>query len=140
MRAWDNVQNVVDIIIPWEKFVQWSQFSLEEGLDELMKKKVRLQIIIETKSQRGQLTRPEIFPLSPSKLKYLNFKYVNNFPKVEMIIFDKNYLGISLREQKYLKDMEWLYSNNPFIVEIANKYFEKFWNSAKEIRYQELCG
>ena len=87
------------------------------------------------------LATSEIFsPSLTAKLGYINFKYTQNPISVELMIFDKKTLFISTKEESNLNKMRWLCTNNPFIVEMANSYFENLWSTAtKETEDNPLC-
>jgi hypothetical protein len=38
-----------------------------------------------------------------------------------------------MQNEKQMKDMVWLRSNNGFLVEMANNYFESVWSNAVEL-------
>jgi sugar-specific transcriptional regulator TrmB len=132
-HEYQNVQKSVDLTFPAEKFLQWSQHYAEWGIKEVMKRNVKIQIITETQLLKKLATQPKVFfPSLSSKLGYVNFKYVQNPPSVELMIFDKKTLFISTKKESNINKMHWLRSNNPFIVEMANSYFETIWKKAKE--------
>jgi hypothetical protein len=60
-------------------------------------------------------------------LMYINFKFTADSSPVEMVVFDKKTMFVSTHKEKHIKDMTWLCSNNPFLVELAKGYFENLW-------------
>jgi hypothetical protein len=48
------------------------------------------------------------------------------------MIFDKKTLFTPTKKESNINKMCWLRSNNPFIVEMANSYFETTWEKATE--------
>jgi sugar-specific transcriptional regulator TrmB len=136
-NAWLNAQHSVDMVIPWEKFVQWAQYTGDARLSNVIKRTVSLNVITEKETHR-QLKSPEFFaPKLRDKLKHVTFMFTEEFPKIEMIIFDKKKLFLSLQQEKYLKDMHWLFSNNSFILELANSYFKNLWSKATEAKVEQ---
>jgi len=132
-HEYQNVQKSVDLTFPAGKFLQWSQHYAEWGITETKKRKVKMRIITEQQLLKILATNPEIFsPSLISKLEYINFKYVQSPLSVELMIFDKKTLLISTKKERNINKMCWLRSNNPFIVEMANSYFETIWEKAKE--------
>jgi DNA-binding MarR family transcriptional regulator len=130
-QEYENVQKSVDLTFPSGKFIQWSQHYAECGLREVIKRNVKMRIITEQQLLKILAAHPEIFsPILISKLRYINFKYVQNSPPVELMIFDKKTLFISTKEESNINKMLWLRSNNPFIVELANSYFEAMWKNS----------
>jgi sugar-specific transcriptional regulator TrmB len=130
-EAAENVQKTVDLTFPFRKFYRWTQKYAEEIIRKLGKRNVKIRIITEKQLLKTLINSPEIHSHSEiSKLKHVNFKYLQNVPRVEMIIFDKKTLFISTTKEKDIHKMQWLYSNNPPIVEMANSYFETLWKKA----------
>jgi len=125
---------------PFGKFLQWSQHYAEWSINEAQKRNVEMRIITEQQLLK-MLATSEIFsPSLTAKLGYINFKYTQNPISVELMIFDKKTLFISTKEESNLNKMRWLCTNNPFIVEMANSYFENLWSTAtKETEDNPLC-
>jgi len=76
---------------------------------------------------------PETFSSVISKFDYINFRYVQKSPTVQLMIFDKNTLFLSIKKEPNINKMQWLFSNNPFLLEMANSYFETQWENAAEL-------
>ena len=126
-RVWINAENSVDMIIPCKKFVNWGQYDLADYLDASLEKKVTIQVVTEKETEK-HLHNKEIFkPNLVQKIRCINFKFVEKLPEVEMVIFDKKHINIVLKKEEQLKDMQFFASNNPYIAEVANKYFENVW-------------
>lgn len=128
-----KVQKSLDITFPLGKFLQWSQHYAELDIKELERKNVRVRIITEERLLKLLAESPEIFSSIISKLKHVNFRYIQNSPSVEMMIFDKKKLFLSTRKDANINKMRWLYSNNPSLLEMTNSYYETLWESAAEI-------
>lgn len=128
-----KVQKSLDMTFPLGKFLQWSQHYAELDIKELEKKSIRVRIITEKRFLKLLAESPEIFSPVISKLKHVSFRYIQNSPSVEMMIFDKKKLFLSTRKDTNINKMRWLYSNNPALLEIANSYYETLWESAAEI-------
>jgi sugar-specific transcriptional regulator TrmB len=127
-KAWCDVQKAVDLIMPLNKFLQWPQHYAEVSLDGVIKRKVRVRMVTQKEVQKVLASPPENF--SPSlvrKLMYINFKFTADSSPVEMVVFDKKTMFVSTHKEKHIKDMTWLCSNNPFLVELAKGYFENLW-------------
>lgn len=138
-KEWYSYQVVVDLIMPLNKFLQWPQNHAETSIDGAIKRKLKMRMITE-KGVKDILAAPspEIFPPSLiPKLKYIKFKFVDNTP-VELVIFDRKKLFVSTQKEKRIEKMKWLFSNNPFLVEMANNYFETLWSIAKEGQRKQL--
>lgn len=128
-RLWTKVENCVDMIIPCNKFVRWGQYDLIEYLAGTLEKKVAIKVVT-GKETKTHLENKEVFtPRLTQILEGVNFKFVEKLPEVEMVVFDKKHINIALKKEERLKDMHFLYSNNPFLAEVANKYFENLWFS-----------
>lgn len=67
-----------------------------------------------------------------SKLKNIDFKYVQQPFSVEMMMFDRKTLFVSTTEESNINKMVWLRTNNPLMLEMANGYFEAMWEKATE--------
>lgn len=131
-HEYQNVQKSVDLTFPAGKFLQWSQHYAEWSIKEVMKRKVEIRIITEQQLLKMLASHPEVFSHLATSLKYINFKYVQSSLTVELMIFDKKKLFISTKKESNINKMHWLRSNNPFIVEMANSYFETTWEKATE--------
>lgn len=132
-QEYTNAQKSIDLTFPAGKFLQWSQYYAKWGIKEAMKRNVKIRVITEQQLLRMLATSPAIFsPSLISKLRYINFKYAQNPFLVELMIFDGKTLFISTTEESNINKILWLRSNNPFILEMANSYFETIWNEATE--------
>jgi sugar-specific transcriptional regulator TrmB len=130
-----NVQESIDFIFPIGKFLQWSRYYAEMGIKQAMKKNVKIRIITQWSLTKIFSAHPELFTESfKSKLKCIDFKYVQNPFSVEMMIFDRKTLFVSTVKEKNINKMIWLRTNNPLILEMANGYYEAMWEKAMENR------
>ncbi len=132
-KDWASYKTCVDIIMPTGKFVQWPQFALEASIDDAVRKKLKIRIVTE-KDTRGILEDPPAKYFSPNlaeKLKFIEYKFVDS-PQIELVIFDKKIMYVSTQTEKQIKDMVWLRSNNGFLVQMANNYFDCLWSNAPE--------
>lgn len=128
-KEYDNVQTSLDITFPVGKFLQWCQFYAEKRLTKVVERKVKIRVITGKRLMELLETYPNSF-VSPhlfSLLKNVEFKYVQNLTPVEMIIFDDKTLFLSTKKVEHIGSMQWLYSNNPFIVYLAKNHFEAKW-------------
>jgi sugar-specific transcriptional regulator TrmB len=131
--AWYGIKKTVDMIMPLNKFLQWPQFYAEVILDEVIRKNVRLRIITEDEVKKVLASPPEGFaPSLVTKLKQVHFKFMTASPSVELVIFDGRKGFVSTNRVSQTKDMTWLFSDNPFIVELERGYFETLWSSLPE--------
>lgn len=129
-KDWMTYKNCADIIMPTNKFLQWPQFYAEPTIEEASKRKLKMRMITEA-STKSILENPPAKYFSPtlaSKLGYIEYKFVDTTP-VELVIFDKKIMYLSTQKEKQTKDMVWLRSNNGFLVEMANNYFESLWSN-----------
>lgn len=126
-RCWFNVENSVDMIIPCKKFVRWGKYDMEEYLHKSMENKVTIQVVTEKETEKHMENKDIFTPSLMQKLNRVNFKFVESLPEVEMIIFDKKHINIAIKKEDQIKDMQFLSSNNRFLAEVANKYFENLW-------------
>jgi sugar-specific transcriptional regulator TrmB len=130
-KDWENYKKCVDMIMASEKLLQWPQHSAELSIDTVIRNKTIMRLITE-KASKAIIDNPpaKYFPPNVAeKLPLINFKYVDSTP-VEMVIFDKKIVYMATINEKQIKDMVWLRSNNASIVEMANQYFETLWRSA----------
>ncbi|MFX1521662.1 MAG: TrmB family transcriptional regulator [Promethearchaeota archaeon] len=133
-REIDKVQKNMDMTFPLGKFLQWTQHYAELDIEELMEKKVNMRIVVDKQLLDILKNSPELFsPKTISNLKYINFRYIQNSPPVEIIIFDKETMFLSTKKEPNINRMQWLYSNNIFLLEIANNYYETLWENAAEL-------
>jgi sugar-specific transcriptional regulator TrmB len=129
-KDWANYQESVDLIMPTNKFLQWPQYNAEQNIDNFMIRKTKMRMITQATTQ-GIINKPpaKYFTESlASKLNALNYKFTDSTP-VEMVIFDKKILYLSTVNEEKIEDMIWLRSNNGFLVEMANNYFETLWSA-----------
>ena len=129
-RDWESYQHCVDLIMPTHKFLQWPQHNAEPSIDYAIHNKTKMCIITE-KETKNIIDQPpsKYFPQSlVAKLKNIEFKFVDSTP-VEAVIFDKKTMYISTVNEKQIRDMVWLRSNNGFLVEMANNYFDTLWST-----------
>ena len=126
--SWQGVQETVDMTMLSGKFLQWPHFYAEAALDSIIRRNVRLRIITDVEVQKILLVPPEGFSSSlVTKFRHAQFKFVEEPPRVELTIFDRKESYICTSRVKQMKDAVWLFSNNPFIVEVASSYFETLW-------------
>ncbi len=129
-RDWESYQHCVDIIMPTHKFLQWPGHNAEPSIDYAIHNKTKMRMITE-KETKSVIDQPpsKYFPQSlVAKLKNIEYQFVDSTP-VEAVIFDKKIMYISTINEKQIKDMVWLRSNNGFLVEMANNYFETLWST-----------
>jgi sugar-specific transcriptional regulator TrmB len=132
-QEYENVQESIELIFPMNKFIQWSQYYAEIGIEEVIKKNVKMRIITQQSLLKIFAARPELFTHSfKSKLKCIDFRYVQKPFSVEMMIFDRKTLFVSTIEENNINKMIWLRTNNPLMLEMANGYFEAMWERARE--------
>jgi sugar-specific transcriptional regulator TrmB len=136
-RDWDTYQESVDMIMPTQKFLQWPQHNAEKSIDDSLKRETTIRMITQTTTQQVLKQPPAKYfsQTLTSKLGALTYKFIDITP-VEMVIFDKKILYLSTVNEKRILDMVWLRSNNGFLVEMANNYFETLW--ANEGNKKEL--
>jgi sugar-specific transcriptional regulator TrmB len=138
--AWYGIQETVDMIIPLSKFLQWPQHHAEAALDEVVKRKVRMRIITDVEVQKVLLSPPEGFSLNlVTKLKHVNFKFMAASSLVELTIFDGKKGFVCTNKVSQMKDMMWLFTDNPFILEVEKNYFETVWSSSGEESKRRDC-
>jgi sugar-specific transcriptional regulator TrmB len=128
--AWQHVQRTVDMIMPSSKFLQWPHFYAEASMDEVIKRKIGMRIITDAELQRILQVPPEGLSASlVAKFRQANFKFMAVPPRVELTVFDQKECFVCTNRAKQMRDMTWLLSDNPSIVELAIVYFEAIWSS-----------
>ena len=131
-QEYNKAQKSVDITIPAKKFFPIASF-IGEDVKRMMKKNVKTRIITGTQAQEAVKRHPEIFtPNLLLKLSFADFGYIPECPLVEMVLFDREKLMLSTLKEDKVEKMSWLYSNNPFIAEMANNYFEALWTKSEK--------
>jgi len=131
-HEWRTAQKSVDMIILFNKFVQWAQSTAELCIDCSLKRNVKMRIITEKQTQDAITTSHRFSHPLTAKLAYVKLKYVAKLPLTEMTVFDKKTVHVSIQKENRIENMRWLCTNNPLIVEIANNYFENLWSTAKQ--------
>ena len=122
-----NECQAIDLTIPYRKFLEATQF-IEDAVDSLSKKEGKVRIITEKKVQKIPRELSDAFTSNLRlKLRYVDFRYVSHFDLVEMMLFGKKKIMISTSTQREIEKMEWLYTNNLFLVEMGKKYFDTLW-------------
>jgi sugar-specific transcriptional regulator TrmB len=131
-KEYENVQTSLDMTFPVGKFLQWCQFYAEKSLAEVVERKVKTRVITGKRLLEFMTTYSQSFasPHLISLMKHVEFKYVQKLTPVEMIIFDDKTLFLSTKNVPNINNMQWLYSNNPFIVYLAKNHFETIWKDA----------
>jgi sugar-specific transcriptional regulator TrmB len=132
-KDWSTFKDHVDLIMPTHKFLQWPQYFAELCIDCAMKKKSKIRMITE-KATKNIVEKPPTKYFAQNivpKLSYIEYKFIEATP-VEVVIFDKKIMYVSTMNEQQMKDMVWLRSNNGFLVEMANNYFETLWSSGKD--------
>lgn len=132
-QEYEKVQESIDLTFPTGKFIQWSRYYAKGSMNEVMKRNVKMRIITQRHLLEIFATYPKLFTRSfKSKLKHIDFKYVQQPFSVEMMIFDRKTLFVSTTNESDINKMVWLRTNNPLILEMANRYFESMWEEATE--------
>jgi sugar-specific transcriptional regulator TrmB len=127
-EAWQKAKETADLIMPLAKFLQWPHFYAETSIDEAIRKKLKLRIVTDVETQEILLKPPEGFSSSlTAKFGHADFKYMTISPRVELAIFDRKTCFVCTNKVNKMKDMTWLLTNNPSIVEMASTYFEAVW-------------
>jgi sugar-specific transcriptional regulator TrmB len=132
-KDWVTYQYSVDLVMPTNKFLQWPHFYAENSIDDAMQKNAKMRMITD-KTTQTIIEHPPAKYFSQNlslKLNYLHYRFAEIMP-VEIVIFDRKVLYISTSDEKQVKDMVWLRSNNPFLLEMANSYFENWWSNSEE--------
>jgi sugar-specific transcriptional regulator TrmB len=132
-EEYKKVTRTVDLTFPVGKFLQWSQYYAKNVLKSIIKRNVKMRIITQHHLAKLLETHPRIFTSSfKSKLKHINFRYIQEPFSVEMMIFDKKTLFVSTKKESDINKMVWLRTNNPLLLELTNDYFEAKWKNATE--------
>ena len=132
-QEFEKVQKSLDVTLPVGKFLQWSQHYAELDLQRLQKRSIKTRIITEKRILKWMSDAPETFSSVISKFNYINVRCVQKSPTVQLMIFDKKTLFLSIKKEPNINKMQWLFSNNPFLLEMANSYFETQWENATEL-------
>ncbi len=126
--SFQKAKSTVDLMIPVNKFLQWPHAYVEMVLDEMIRKKLKIRIITDEEAQDILLKPSAGFSSSlTAKFGHANFKFMTFSPRVELAIFDRKTCFVCTNKVNQIKDMTWLYTNTPSIVEMASIYFEAFW-------------
>ncbi len=139
-KDWETFRQSVDLIMTTHKFLQWPQHFAEQSIDAAMHKKAKMRMITE-KTTQSIIKTPPAKQFSQSlapKLDLIDYKFLDSTP-VEMVIFDKKIMYVATSDEKQIKDMVWLRSNNGFLVEMANNYFETLWSNGVELKNLKMA-
>jgi len=99
--------------------------------DALFTKDITIRILTE-KQAKDAAKYLDGFNVSPLlKTKRITMEYSPSVSLLEMTVFDKKKIMFSTSPEKQEKTT-WLYSNNPFMVEMGRTYFETLWNTAQQ--------
>ena len=130
-QEYRNARKSVDLTFPMGKFLQWSRYYAKNGVNEAIKRNLKMRIITQEEVPAILETYPKLFtPSFKSKLKYIDFRYIPKPFSVEMMIFDMKTLFVSTTKEANINKTTWLRTNNPLILEMANGYFEAMWRKA----------
>ena len=126
--AFQKAENTMDLMIPVSKFLQWPHAYAEEVLDEAIGKNLKIRIITDEEAKDILLKPSAGFSSSlVAKFGQANFKFMTFSPRVELAIFDRKKCFVCTNKVNQIKDMVWMYTTTPSIVEMATIYFEAFW-------------
>jgi sugar-specific transcriptional regulator TrmB len=131
-HEWRNVQQSVDMIMPYRKFVQWVQSLAEQRIKSVRKRNVKIRIITEQQSQDIIKNLHMASNSLADKLARVKFKFTPTVLSTDMVVFDRKVTFVSVQKEDLIENMRWLCTNNPLIVEIATNYFENMWTKAKD--------
>ncbi|MCW4018738.1 MAG: hypothetical protein NWF00_08715 [Candidatus Bathyarchaeota archaeon] len=141
VKEYKKARISVDMIIPLNKFIQWSQTSAEECIDGVMKGNAKIRVITEKPVRDSLSEGSHIFDTGiRCKLQKIEYRFTEGAPQIEMAIFDRKTVFIAMCEEKLMKNMVWLRSNNAPIVEMANKYFETSWKESEQPKDKTLAS
>jgi sugar-specific transcriptional regulator TrmB len=127
-KAIDDAQKSVDILVSWSRFVHGT-FLLQEKIEKSWSRKVKWRIITE-KPENGESS------LMPAELRSENplckVKFVSFPPKTIMSIYDLNQVFLIEQVKAGLSESPALWSNSKSLLALAEGYFEKLWDTARE--------
>ena len=130
-----RTKHTMDGTINWETH-KHGIVKLTELLESVIKRGVKLRSVMD--KPNGQILR---LPKSAQQFfdhPSYKYRYVSDPPKCMVAIFDgeRGFILISLHPNASSPSSLW--TNNSILVSLMKEYFEKLWDSAKEIPYQEL--
>jgi sugar-specific transcriptional regulator TrmB len=138
-KEYENARVSVDMIIPLNKFIEWSQTHAEKCIDGAIKGNAKIRLITEKAVQEIIAKKAKLSGGNlTSKLQYVEYRFVPDVPRIEMAVFDRKTVFVATCKEKLIKNMVWLRSNNPAITEMANKYFDTTWREAEQPENSEL--
>ncbi|MFB3888390.1 MAG: TrmB family transcriptional regulator [Candidatus Bathyarchaeia archaeon] len=111
-------------------FVAHNLFS-KDFCANIARKGVKIRFITEDAPKEAE-------PL-PDNLKEVDIAFSKNPIPVEFIVFDRKKVLISTTETQSVGKMQFLYSDNPFIVRLALNYFDSLWSGSKGIGLTTPC-
>jgi len=131
-KSIDNTQESIDVLTS-RKRLKFACFCLSEQLNKAWKRGVCGRAILE-KNQHS------IFDFQKTcwKNPYSKVKYIYNFPKTIMVIYDQKEVFIFEENDLDLTESSALWSNNSGLVSLASNHFNMLWKCAREEENQEL--
>ena len=133
-----NTETNVDIVISWQKFMKWNRIYTKEKINEVMKRDVKFQVIIEKEIPQSQapLMNPTVF--GNAHFDSYEVKVMPNIQLVNMIIFDNKKAFIDVTADGGLLETPSLFSNNPCLVPLAINYFQTNWTLATPLQNAKI--
>lgn len=128
-KAIENTQTSIDYTCPWKQFLQAS-FMLGECLKKAMEKNVNIKCIIDKPEDANLWPKVEAFTKKPS----FHLRTISDFPSARLWIYDKKEMFISSYPKTDAIESPALWTNNPYLIEIMEKYLQIMWNQATEYK------
>ena len=131
-KSIDNTKETIDVLTSVKR-LKFACFCLSEELNRAWKRGVCGRAILE-KSQHSIYD----FQNTCWKLPCAKVKYIDNFPKTIMVIYDQREVFIFEKNDADLTESSALWSNNSGLISLANNHFNMLWEGATDKANQEL--
>jgi sugar-specific transcriptional regulator TrmB len=120
-----SVKKSIKIVTSWPFFLTYTLENVQE-YTEAMNRGVNVQIVTERPRTFGNLPKKLLALMKHSLFK---IRYVSSPPSSIVAVFDREEVRIPLLPCGMPSSSGVLMSNNPSLIELAEKYFEVLWNS-----------
>jgi hypothetical protein len=119
--------NTLDIISASQPFAH-AIFDLSEEFSEVLRKGGRIRVIVDNCEDLSRTEQVQAF----KKIGAFKLKALNENLDITAGINDKKEVFMSCSSEKKIADCAFLWSNNPNLIEVFQKFFELMWSKSSE--------
>lgn len=126
-NAIDKAKKSVDLVLSWERF-KFGLYDFAEVLEKAKNSKVKFRFILEKPEKDEKTLAIELCRKNP----YCEIKFLPNFPKTVMGIYDGKEIFVIVNPKARLPDSPALWSNSSSLMNAMQDYFNILWITSLE--------